>query len=335
MEKSKSNYKISILIPVYGVERFIKKCANSLFHQSYQNIEYIFVNDCSKDRSIDVLKRIISKYPHLNDRIKIINHETNKGLSGARNTALLASTGDYIMPFDSDDYISDDNAVQSIVKEIENNDADVVLFNMQHVYKNKTYIPKVTIPESTSDIVKASLKRTIPVCLCGGVYKKSLFTSHGIQSVEGLSMGEDYVVKPRILYYAKKIVYLNKAYYCYLHTNESSYTNSFNFSRITDLSKCMSILRSFFSSVPDSNNYIKDIDIADTQTLSEIYVNWAIGNGNSSDLKKIKTLIPNSCNYANAIGWRNKTIIFLASINSYLLLKYFIRIGARIKQILK
>ena len=329
------NLKVSILVPVYGVERYIEKCATSLFRQTYNDIEYIFVNDCTKDNSIEVLTRVINNFPHLSNRIKIINHSTNKGLSGARNTALLACSGEYVMPFDSDDYLSDDNAVLSIVNAIESNNADAVLFNMQHVYPDKTYIPKINIPKATPDIVKSILKREIPVCLCGGVYKKSLFTSHGILSVEGLSMGEDYVVKPRILYYASKIVYIDKAYYCYLHSNESSYTNSFNFSRLTDLSKCMEILRSFFRDIPDSENYIHDIDIADTQTLSEIYINCAMGNGTIDDMKKIKNMIPNACRVTNAIGMRNKIIIFLASIHTYLILKYFIRIGAKLKQVLK
>lgn len=329
------NLKISILIPVYGVERYIEKCATSLFSQTYKNIEYIFVNDCTTDSSIDVLSNVIKKFPHLADRIKIINHVSNKGLSGARNTALLNASGEYVMPFDSDDYLSDDNAVTSIVNTIETNNADVLLFNMQHVYKDRIYIPKVSVPKSTQDVVKAILKREIPVCLCGGVYKRTLFTSHDIQSVEGLSMGEDYVVKPRILYYARKIVYLDKAYYCYLHTNEGSYTNSFSYSRMTDLSKCMAVLRSFFEAVTDSAEYMPDIDIADTQTLSEIYINCAMGNGSKLDFRKIKNMIPNACCFSRAIGWRNKTIIFLASLDSYFLLKYFIRIGAKVKRVIK
>ena len=77
--------KVSILVPVYGVEQYIEKCARSLFEQTYSDIEYVFVNDCTKDDSIGVLKRVLEKYPQRMQQVRIINHEKNMGLgAGAR-----------------------------------------------------------------------------------------------------------------------------------------------------------------------------------------------------------------------------------------------------------
>ena len=97
--------KVSMLIPIYGVEKFIERCAISLFEQTYQNIEYIFVNDCTKDDSINVLERVINRYPNRKPFVRIINHAQNKGLAGARNTAVANATGEFIMHVDSDDYV--------------------------------------------------------------------------------------------------------------------------------------------------------------------------------------------------------------------------------------
>jgi glycosyltransferase involved in cell wall biosynthesis len=90
-------YKVSILVPVYGVENYIERCARSLFEQTYENIEFVFVDDCSPDNSIQELEKIIKNYPNRKGQIKIIHHEKNIGLSGARHTAINNATGDFVI----------------------------------------------------------------------------------------------------------------------------------------------------------------------------------------------------------------------------------------------
>lgn len=75
--------KVSILVPVYGVEKYIEKCAVSLFEQSYEDIEYIFVNDCTPDLSIEVLRGTIARYPQRQKQVVIIDHDVNRGLGAA------------------------------------------------------------------------------------------------------------------------------------------------------------------------------------------------------------------------------------------------------------
>ena len=99
------HYKVSIIVPIYGVEQYIERCARSLFEQTYDNIEYVFVNDSTPDRSVEVLKKVIDEYPERKGNIKIINHEKNRGLSASRNTGLKNCKGDYVYFVDSDDYI--------------------------------------------------------------------------------------------------------------------------------------------------------------------------------------------------------------------------------------
>ena len=92
--------KVSIIVPVYGVEKFIAEFAVSAFEQTYPYIEYVFVNDGTKDRSIDILEQLITqKYSHLRDAIIIVNKE-NGGLPAARKTGLEHATGDYIWHVD-------------------------------------------------------------------------------------------------------------------------------------------------------------------------------------------------------------------------------------------
>ena len=117
--------KVSILVPVYGVERYIENCAVTLFEQTYENIEYVFVNDSTKDRSMEMLHDVMERYPLRRDNVHIITHEVNRGLGAARKTALLNATGDFVMHVDSDDSLSLD-AVEMLVDKAIQTGADIV-----------------------------------------------------------------------------------------------------------------------------------------------------------------------------------------------------------------
>ena len=103
-----TDIKVSICVPVYGAEKFMEKCARSLFEQTYHNIEYVFVNDCTPDRSIEVIRQVLLDYPQRQASVKIVEHEHNRGLSASRHTAVLHATGDYFLHFDDDDYMETD-----------------------------------------------------------------------------------------------------------------------------------------------------------------------------------------------------------------------------------
>ena len=122
------NILVSILVPIYNVENFIEKCSVSLFEQTYKNIEYVFVNDCSPDHSIEVLEKVAKNYPNRINSIKIINHDINKGLAGARNTAILNANGDYVLHVDSDDFI-EKTTIEKLVKKAQDDCADIVVFD--------------------------------------------------------------------------------------------------------------------------------------------------------------------------------------------------------------
>lgn len=118
-------YNVSVLVPIYGVEKYIERCAVSLFEQTYEDIEYIFVNDCTKENSIAILKEVIERYPIRKPQVRIIEHEQNKGLGKARNTAVAAALGDFLVHIDSDDYV-DVNMVTMLVEKQKEGNYDIV-----------------------------------------------------------------------------------------------------------------------------------------------------------------------------------------------------------------
>lgn len=115
--------KVSIIIPVYGVEKYIEKCLVSILYQTYENIEVIVVNDGTKDNSMEIVEKYIE-----DERLKIVNKE-NRGQSSARNAGLKEATGEYVLYVDGDDWV-EENWVENILKEIKDEDVGIFSFTI-------------------------------------------------------------------------------------------------------------------------------------------------------------------------------------------------------------
>ena len=116
---------VSVLVPVWNVEKYIERCARSIFEQTYDNLEIIFVDDYTPDNSIQIIERILLEYPQRVKQTQIIHHEHNRGLSAARNTAVDACNGEFIFHVDSDDWV-ELNAIELLLKKQQETDADIV-----------------------------------------------------------------------------------------------------------------------------------------------------------------------------------------------------------------
>lgn len=137
-------HKISVIIPIYNVEQFLKQCLDSIINQTYQNLEIILVNDGSTDSSA----QICDNYAMKDERIKVI-HKENGGLSDARNAGLRKATGDFISFVDSDDLIALD-FYHTVVQIAIDNDADIVecgfiKFEVEEEFENSTITPEMSI----------------------------------------------------------------------------------------------------------------------------------------------------------------------------------------------
>ena len=97
--------KVSVIVPIYNVERFVQKCTRSLLNQTLADVEFIFIDDATPDKSLQVIEKTILEYPNRKNNIKILHHSINKGLPAARNTGFKEATGEYIFHCDSDDYV--------------------------------------------------------------------------------------------------------------------------------------------------------------------------------------------------------------------------------------
>lgn len=219
--------KVSIIIPVYGVERYIERCAHSLFGQTMdENIEFIFVNDCTKDRSIEILKNVIEEYPNRKDQVTIITHDKNMGLSTSRVTGIKASKGEYVVHCDSDDWVEPD-MYQCMYEEAKNTDADIVGCDYWIETKTKSWVKKQDFRLPKEDMVYEMIYGDkIESYFWCRMFRRSIYNSDLYFADSEIGFLEDMAVVVPLHLAAKKIAYVGKPLYHYNKSNPKSITGS-------------------------------------------------------------------------------------------------------------
>ena len=216
-------YRISLIVPIYGVEKYIAKFAESALDQTYQDLQFIFVNDGTKDRSMEILRDLIAnRYAHLQSRIVIIDKE-NGGLPSARKAGLDVAEGEYVLFADSDDWMETD-AVEKVMAKADETDADIVYFDLIKEYGNRTSYKREReyTGETKDDFIVnmfnyKSFGYTVTKC-----FKRRLYTENVIYFPK-LGMHEDIYLMSQIIFYAKSLAHIPEALYHYRKDNPDSF----------------------------------------------------------------------------------------------------------------
>lgn len=223
--------KISIIAAVYGVEKYIVRFAKSIFEQSMtEDIEYIFVNDCTLDNSIQILKDVIKNYPQLSQQIIIENMPENGGQGVARNRGIELASGEYIICLDPDDWAEPTMLEEMYQKAISGNH-DIVIADYLEEFCERTKT-RSQRPNSLKGI--HCMNQIVSDCLHGALWnkliKRDLFTSNRIiVPKKGMNVLEDMMITSQLMFFAKNIGYMNKAYYHYcIRKGSSLFTKSKN-----------------------------------------------------------------------------------------------------------
>ena len=225
--------KVSVIIPIYNVSRFIERCAESLMQQTLDAVEFIFVNDATPDNSMDLLRSVIARYPARAAQVKVVEHEHNKGLPAARNTGLAAATGEYIFHCDSDDYVEPD-MLEHLYNAAKEQDADFVWCDWFLSYdNNERYMlqPSYTSP---GDALKGMLCGAMKYNVWNKLVKRSLYVDNGILFPAGHGMGED-MTMIRLVACAANVAYVPKALYHYVRSNTEAMTQAYNERHLADV----------------------------------------------------------------------------------------------------
>lgn len=222
------NYRVSVIVPVYNVEKHLKTCLDSVINQTYKNLEIILIDDGSTDNSSE----ICDEYARNDERIVVI-HKENKGVSSARNKGIEIATGDFIGFVDSDDYIEPD-MYEKLVSMITSDDIDIATsgyykdFSDRKVpMKNEGEVP--IYPVCVKDFLKYVYIRDKYQNVAGYIvtklFRASVIKENDILFDENMVMTEDILFFSQILMLSKKIVYTEKHLYHYFQRETSAYHN--------------------------------------------------------------------------------------------------------------
>lgn len=321
--------RISICIPVYGVEKYIEKCARSVFEQTYGEIEYIFVDDCSPDNSIAVLQSVLKDYPTREPLVKIIRHEKNRGLAAARNTAVQYASGDYIMHVDSDDFLESD-AVEKALVNAQSENADVVIFDMNHIFiDGSTMLESARVPDNRLEYLHWLIRRDSILGVCGGLYRRSLYTNNNVWAIEGLNYGEDYATKPRLIYYAQRISYLPEPLYNYVQYNSNAYTQNVTRESIENVLKACEILGSFFHNLKDDTLDYDEIE-AELKIRNKVFL---LEYCKMEDRKYVNDLFPEMRHKNTSMALKHRIVWWLSCRNMLYAMNVYMSVSHMVKRI--
>lgn len=222
---------ISIIVPVYNVEKYINRCVDSILSQTYRNIEIILVDDGSTDSS----GIICDKYATVDSRIKVF-HTKNGGLSYARNIGIEASIGDYICFVDSDDWI-EKNILELALEESKANDVDVVVWGFVKDFVDDNEVVKKSIIVKSDKLLfeknKDSFALSSQTCLdlsgyaWNKLYKSSLIKYNKLKFEEGVSLVEDMLFNELALSKAEKVLFISNVANHYIQRNRATLGASF------------------------------------------------------------------------------------------------------------
>lgn len=264
---------ISIVTTAYNIEKFIKRCLDSLISQTYKDIEIIVVNDCSTDSTADIIKTYTDK------RIKVINHEVNMGAGWARKHGIEAATGEYVITIDGDDWISHD-FIEKLVDNAKETNADIVSGGITVVYPDGyCEIKRFPVKCSTTGQEKfADYANQRIIFLNNKLVKRSMYEQTPYSTRRYC---EDTPVIVPLLYYANMVSYVDTQGYFYLQHGESLCRKVNQFEQALFKALCSAECTEFFAdkgeeyknliSQPEFIQYIKIIKNTMTNELAIKY----------------------------------------------------------------
>lgn len=225
--------KVSVIVPVYNTELYVERAIISLMEQTLDDVQFIIIDDGSKDNSLNIIKQVITRYPARQGQVTLISRE-NRGVAATRAQGMELAIGDYVIHLDSDDWAEVNWLEAMYTKAIEEN-ADVVVCDYFQMHRDrKILIEQRVFPHSIKSVKQLLLGR-ISNSNCDKLIKRRVFESNQVTFHSGYDMGEDFLVTFIVLINANKIIHLKKALYYYNRVNDASLTRNYSLKALMDL----------------------------------------------------------------------------------------------------
>ena len=233
--------RVSILVPFYNVEQYFLKCLASIFTQTYQYVDYVFVDDCSPDNSLKILNDALIEYNIEKERYVLVSHKCNEGIAKSRIDCIENARGEYVYFVDADDWVEKE-AIEHMVAACNNGEVDIIGcdFIKDFVSGSMTYHHEEYAESCVGNMLKC-LNYDIATVLWKLLIRRELFCHF---SISPINIGEDYIVTIKLFYYANSFRYIRDAFYHYVQYNPNRLSFQTLLS-INDHIKCVNEVESF------------------------------------------------------------------------------------------
>ena len=238
--------KVSVIIPVYKTEDYLRKCLDSVCNQTLKDIEIICINDCSPDGCLEILKEYASK----DERIKIIDFKENKGAACARNAGIDAAQGEYLGFVDSDDFI-DLDFYEKLYNKAHETGADIVKTKI--ITK---HLDGYTVEERISSLDILNNKMNFNMGFVSAIYSTKLITDYNVKFIKNCTWGEDRLFIIQSVYYANEVVPIDKPIYHYINRADST-TALFNKQKLESAVYSNKLIFEFINNIDNTTESYK------------------------------------------------------------------------------
>lgn len=309
---------MSIAVPIYNVEQYIERCVVSLMEQTYSEIEYVFLNDCTLDRSCAILREVIGRYPQRCSHVKIISHKHNKGIAVTRNDLITLCSGDFVYFVDSDDYLEKD-AIEVLVSAQKQSNADMIVG--QIVINDNKVDPHFVNPilNTKEEMLYSMLSQVWHHELCNRLIRRTLFDNE-VTIGEGINVCEDWQIVPKLVYFSKKVRTIDKVTYHYVENTNSATHKKNNWAE--EKNNYIQELRALISNLVffDKTPYEKPLGTLILSRLNDD-VDVCMSHGDKKFFKRLRSKIMTLVGkYPNVIS--QKKMFFIRS--GYYPVKFFL-----------
>lgn len=321
--------KVSVIIPVYNVEPYIERCARSLFEQTLEEIEYIFVNDCTPDASMRILQNVLEDYAQRKNQIIIINQPYNMGAAKAREVGIKAATGEYIIHCDSDDWVDCDMYRQMYEKAKADNLDYVICRSICYTDGINHTLVTNTISDNREQFIEDMLHGETTVSLWSRLVKAATYQSDRIMIPCGHMM-EDRAYSIQIAYFSKSYGYVEGSLYYYFQhgdsvcgrKDEASLVRNFK-----DAAENMAVIEKFFKREGVYPRYSKALYQAEFVVMGFLMPLLEKSN-------KYRNMWMNTFPEAVKAIWRSPMIGFSLKLKSFLIYTGICPVIYRLKRII-
>lgn len=315
--------KVTVIITIYNRERFIADCARSLFGQTLDDVEFLFVDDASTDNSVSVLEEVIAEYPTRKEMIHVLQMEQNGGRAVARQTGINHATGEYVIHVDSDDWV-DTDMLELLYTKAKETDADIVGCNITHEYKTYQKIFRQTYYETMDDNIRGLLNGKIFPSLCTSLTRTSLIKENHIIFPQGIDTGEDLLFNLQLYLHANKVIGIDAPSYHYRHTEESG---SFKHTE-KSIKSVIEVARRIDELMKEAGNYERfkyDILFRKFSMKSALVITFDNEDNNQAWLHLFPETHPYIWSYKQ-FEWKRRLQLWLAAHNMFAMAKFFQRL---------